>query len=462
MQYLSLPFISTGIASLAVGAILSLTGKKPRPIAICSALVSLVCFLLATREVGVAGHGRLFDPVLPFFDADGLDAVPMAFYAALTAIFVTLAPKRDASGKALAGMLMVSAATQIAYAGTNLAVLVTGWWLTSVPFVLGMFGKHQGQRYANAILITSCVALTAAIAVLHTTQMEDLSHTTMLAFGLIIFAVILRKGVFPLHGWMVSAFEHGPLLPTALLFNGHLGALLIARSEAIALPQTAKHALNILGLVALATALITSVRGLVEKKPRRLLAYLCLSQASFILVGLATANAEGITGALIHWLVVSTASAGLICIVRVLEVRVRVIEDPSGHLGLATKTPRLATFFLVCGLALIGLPGTLGYCAEDLLFHGALENHPWVGLCLPVATAFNAINLMRLFSILFLGVLPKDVIDIPDALPRERWPLTACVVFLIFGGLLPSTIIGWRADAAHVIEKALGVAGDGH
>ncbi len=457
MQYLSLPFISTGIASLAVGAILSLTGRNPRPIAISSAFMSLLCFLLATCEVGVAGHGRLFDPLLPFFDADGLDAVPMAFYAALTAIFVTLAPKRDASGKALAGMLIVSAATQIAYAGSNLAVLVAGWWLTSVPFVLGMFGKHPGQKYANGILITSCAALTAAIFVLHTTQLEDLSHTTMLAFGLIIFAVILRKGVFPLHGWMVSAFEHGPLLPTALLFNGHLGALLIARSEAIALPQTAKHALDILGLVALATALITSVRGLVEKKPRRLLAYLCLSQASFILVGLATANAEGITGALIHWLVVSTASAGLICIVRVLEVRVSVIEDPSGHLGLATKTPRLATFFLVCGLALIGLPGTLGYCAEDLLFHGALENHPWVGLCLPVATAFNAINLMRLFSILFLGVLPKHVIDIPDALPRERWPLTACVVFLIFGGLLPSTIIGWRSEAAQDIEKALGV-----
>jgi NADH-quinone oxidoreductase subunit M len=458
MQYLSLPFISIGIASLAVGAIFALTGRNPRSIAIGSALISLLCFLLATREVGAAGHGRLFDPLLTFFDADGLDAVPMALFAALTAIFVTLAPKRDAAGRALAGMLIVSGATQIAYAGSNLAVLVTGWWLTSVPFVLGMFGKHPGQKYAGTILITSCAALTAAIAVLHTTQMDDLSNTTMLAFGLIIFAVILRKGVFPFHGWMVSAFEHGPLLPTALLFNGHLGALLIARSEAIALPQTAKHALDILGVVALATALITSVRGLVAQKPRRLLAYLCLSQASFILVGLATANAEGITGALIHWLVVSTASSGLICIVRVLEVRVSVIEDPSGHLGLATKTPRLATFFLVCGLALIGLPGTLGYCAEDLLFHGALENHPWVGLCLPVATAFNAINLMRLFSILFLGVLPKDVIDIPDALPRERWPLAACAVFLIVGGILPGTIIRWRQDAAHVIEAALGIA----
>jgi len=462
MHYLSFPFLSIGIASLVVGAFISLRVNNPRQTAILSTVISLLCFLLATREVGAVGHGRLFDPLLSWFDADGLDAVPMAFFAALTAIFVTLAPKRDADGSALAGMLIISAATQIAYAGSNLAVLATGWWLTSLPFMLGMFGKYPGQKYANGFLIGSCVALTAAITVLHTTQIDDLSHTSMLAFGLIILAVIMRKGVFPLHGWMVSAFENGPLLPTALLFNGHLGALLIARSETTALPQTAKHALDILGLVALATTLITSVRALVEKKPRRLLAYLCLSQASFILVGLATANAEGITGALVHWLVVSTASAGLICIVRVLEVRLSVIDDPSGHLGLATKAPRLATFFLVCGLALIGLPGTLGYCAEDLLFHGALENHPWVGLCLPVATAFNAINLMRLFSILFLGVLPKHVIDIPDALPRERWPLAACVVFLIFGGLMPSKIIHWREDASHELEAGLGLGEKGH
>lgn len=462
MQFLSLPFISIGIGSLLAGAILSLRSKNPRVAAVTTSIIALLSFLLATREVGMANHGRLFDTFLPWFDADGLDAVPMAFFAALTVMFITIAPKRDAGGRGLSGMLIIAAATQIAYAGANLAVLATGWWLTCVPFILGMFGKHPGQRFENVFLIASSIALTAAITLLHHIEISDLSHTTMLAFGLLILAVILRKGVFPFHGWMVHAFEYGPLLPTALLFNGHLGALLIARSETTALPLAAKHALDILGLVALATTLITSLRAFAEKKPRRLLAYLCLSQASFILVGFATANAEGITGGLVHWLVVSTASAGLICIVRVLEVRLSVIDDPSGHLGLATKAPRLATFFLVCGLALIGLPGTLGYCAEDLLFHGALENHPWVGICLPVATAFNAINLMRLFSILFLGVLPKHVIDIPDALPRERWPLAACVVFLIFGGLMPSKIIHWREDAAHELEAGLGLGEKEH
>lgn len=466
MEHLSFPYITLGMSALVAGVAFCWRSRATRQPAVIAAAVSLACFLLAAREVIAAGHGRLFDPLLHCFEADGLDAVPMAFYAALTLVFVILAPRRDADGRSLAGMLLITISTQTAYAAADLVTLAAGWWLSSLPFILGLFGIRQGQKLVQGFLIASCVALSAAIAILHTTEIDDLSHTSMLAFGLIILAVILRKGVFPLHSWMIHAFEHGPLLPTALLFNGHLGALLIARSEATALPQSARHALDILSLVAIATALITSVRAFAEKKPRRLLAILCVSQASFILAGLSTTNAEGITGALVHWLVVSAASTGLVCIVRVLEVRVSDVENPMMHLGLAVKAPRLATFFLVCGLALIGLPGTLGYCAEDLIFHGALESHPVVGIALLVATAFNAIHLIRLFNTLFLGVLPKHVIDIPDALPRERWPLTLCAVFLIFGGILPSTIIAWRSDAATSLMHALapnhGASKDGH
>lgn len=461
MIYLSAPFITIGIGALLVGAAGALRAKGPRQMGVTAAGAALLCFLLAAREVAAAGHAQLFDPLLTWFEADALDAVPMVFFAALTLVVLILAPKRDADGKALAGMLLLSAATQTTYGAANLAVLATGWWLTSLPFVLGMFGPDPSRKLSQGFLIASSLALTGAILLLHHVEMEQMSHVSKLAFGLVILAVVLRKGVFPFHGWVLGSFEKGPLLPTVLLFNGHLGALLIVRSETAALPETAQHALDFLSIAALVTALITSLRAFAERKPRRLLALLCVSQASFILAGIATANAEGITGGLVHWLVVSAASTGLVCIVRVLEVRVSGIADPADHLGLAAKAPRLATFFLVCGLALIGLPGTLGYCAEDLLFHGALENHTWLGLALPVATAFNAINLIRLFGILFLGVLPKHVIDIPDALPRERWPLAACVVFLVAGGLFPSSVIRWRDQAAHTIEANLGISESG-
>lgn len=462
MEHLSLPYLTTGLVCLLGGVVSSWRSGQPRKPAVMAAIIAFVSFLGAAREVMAAGQGRLLDPLLPRLGADGLNAVPMAFYAALTIIVVVLAPKRDAGGPAMAGMLLIALSTQTAYAAADWMILAAGWWLSCLPFALGMFGARRENRLANGFLIASCVALTAAIATTHSTAIEGLSHGGKLTFGLIILAVVCRKGLFPLHAGVVQAFEKGPLLPKVLFFNGHLGVLLVARCEATALPQSARQAFDILSIAAVATVCIASLRAFAEKTPRRLLGFLCISQASFMLAGIATANAQGITGALIHWLVVSAASTGLICIVRVLEARVSSAEDPLMHLGLAVKAPRLATFFLICGLALIGLPGTLGYCGEELMFHGMLKNHLAAGIILLVATVFNAINLLRLFNILFLGVLPKHVIDIPDALPRERWPLTACVVFLIFGGLLPSTIIGWRADAAQVIEKALGVAGKDH
>jgi NADH-quinone oxidoreductase subunit M len=460
MTTLSLPYLTFGIGSLLVGCGLCLRHAQPgkgRRTAISATALALVSFALAAYEVHRQPGARLLDPWIGGLESDALDAVPMIFYAVLTLLLLFLAPRRDTQGKALAGMLLLTAATQIAYAASNLATLAIGWWLTVLPFALPFFGQPPARRTVSFFLAISALALTGGVVALHATAMEDLSHIGHLSLWLVVLAVAFRKGLFPLHSWVVASFEHGPLLPTALLFNGHLGALLIARSEAVVLPDFAHSLLDGLAIAALLTALITSLRGFAEKKPRRLLAFVCISQASFILAGLATANTQGITGSLTHWLVVTAASSGLMAIVRILEVRVMDVTNPEGNLGLAVKAPRLAAFFLICGLALIGLPGTLGYCAEDLLFHGALSSHSYLGLALLVATAFNAINLLRLYSLLFLGVLPKHVIDIPDALPRERWPLAACVAFLILGGLFPGKIIPWRSQAAEEISRAMGV-----
>jgi NADH-quinone oxidoreductase subunit M len=455
MTHLSLPYLTIGIASLLLGSFVSYSKTEigsGRKSAILCTLTALLSFALAVGEQMKLGT-RLLDPWVSWFEADALDSVPMAFFAALTLFFLSLAPKRDTGGRSLSGMLLLAAATEITYAASNLPTLAFGWWLTCVPFVFKFFGNPPARRIVSIFLISSSAALTIAIIALHATALEEFSHIGHLGMWMVVIAVALRKGLFPMHSWVVTSFEHGPLLPTALLFNGHLGALLIARSEAVTLPEFAQHVLDWLSIAAIVTALIASLRTCIEKKPRRLLAFVCISQASFILAGLATANPEGITGALIHWLVVTAASSGLIAIVRILEVRVMDVMNPESNLGLAVKAPRLATIFLICSLALIGLPGTLGYCAEDLIFDGALNSHPIIGVALLVATAFNAINLIRLFGLLFLGVLPKHVIDIPDALARERWPLVTCVLFLILGGLFPSKVIHFREQASKEMES---------
>jgi NADH:ubiquinone oxidoreductase subunit 4 (subunit M) len=55
---------------------------------------------------------------------------------------------------------------------------------------------------------------------------------------------------------------------------------------------------------------------------------------------------------------------------------------------------------------------------------------------------------MRLFTTTFLGQPVRAALTITDALPRERWVLTAAILFLIIGGLYPAVFVHLPARAA--------------
>ena len=107
--------------------------------------------------------------------------------------------------------------------------------------------------------------------------------------------------------------------------------------------------------------------------------------------------------------------------------------------------------FAVFGLALVGLPGTLSFCSQDLLIHGTLMSHPVTGVVLPIATAMNAVSLFRLFARLFLGKRRTGFTHMADALPRERWTLAAGMLFVVLGGLFPNLIVAQRSAEADTV-----------
>src|SRR5579871_5105689 len=146
---------------------------------------------------------------------------------------------------------------------------------------------------------------------------------------------------------------------------------------------------------------------------------------------------------------------GLFGILRLLEVRFGENLTASTHLGLSEHAPRLAVFFVVFGLALVGLPGTLSFCSQDLLIHGTLASHPQTGLLLPLATAMNAVSIFRLFTRLFLGKRRTGFTVMADALPRERWALAAGLLFVVFGGLFPNVIVAQRSAEADTVVGAI-------
>lgn len=390
---------------------------------------------------------------------ESLDEALMLLFSCLTVGATLMLPRRDCNPAMMSGILFVLGATLLAYASDNLLVLLAAWILSTIPFCAARWFRAQTWRPQTGLLLSS-VALALAVGFIaaggHAFSIASLKGRSpggMIAFGLLVTAVIFRKGICPAHAWVADQAEGGPPIPTALLLNGHLGALLVAKLIVPLFPRTAGNLFPVLSWLAMATAVYVAVRALTENSPRRLLAFLALSQSAAILAGLESRTAEGITGALVHWFVVTVSTMGLLGILRLLEVRFGENLTASTHRGLAEHAPRLAVSFAVFGLALVGLPGTLSFCSQDLLIHGTLMSHPLTGLLLPIATAMNAVSVFRLFARLFLGKRRTGFTLMADALPRERWILAAGVVFVVLGGLFPNMIVAQRSAEANVVAR---------
>ncbi len=389
-----------------------------------------------------------------------LSAAPSgaSLYEALMLLFSCLAlgatlivPKRDCGPATIGGILFILGSTLLAYSTENLLVLLAAWILSTIPFFVPAWFEASTWRPRIALLFSS-LSLVAAVALIVTSShtiaisaVRGQSPGGMIAFGLLVVAVIFRKGICPAHAWVADAVASGPPIPTALFLNGHFGALLVAKVIVPLFARSTGSLFPLLSYLAIATALYVAVRALTENSPRRLIAFLALSQSACILAGLESRTEEGITGAMVHWFVVTVSTMGLMGILRLLEVRFGENLTASKHFGLAEHAPRLAVSFAIFGLALVGLPGTLSFCSQDLLIHGTLMSHPLTGLLLPVATAMNAVSVFRLFTRLFLGKRRTGFTLMADALPRERWTLAAGVLFVVLGGLFPKAIVAQRS-----------------
>lgn len=441
---LPLSWIPNG--SFLVGTAISIPWFAALLVGICRRYVRVVGFVAALVSVvacaallTAAGAGESLYPAL------------MLLYSCLSLGGTLVIPRRDCSPKTIGGILFMLGSTLLAYATESLLILFVAWILSTLPFFVPRWFQARTWRprvallLSNLVLVVAIVLINGSARTLSIQSLKGSSPGGTAVFGLLIAAVIFRKGILPAHAWVADAAEGDGLIPTALLLNGHFGALLVAKLIVPLFPGASGDLFPILSYLAIATSLYIAIRALTENSPRRLLAFIALSQSASILAGLESRTAEGIAGAMVHWFVVTVSTVGLFGILRLLEVRFGENLTASKHFGLAEHAPRLAVSFVVFGLALVGLPGTLSFCSQDLLIHGTLLSHPFIGLLLPIATAMNAVSILRLFTRLFLGKHRTGFTVMADALPRERWILAAGVLFVILGGLFPNMIVAQRS-----------------
>jgi len=266
----------------------------------------------------------------------------------------------------------------------------------------------------------------------------------------LMLAILIRSGTVPVHCWLTDLAEHGSFGSTLLLFAPVGGVYAAIR---LALPVAPDWVLRSVGLLSVITAVYAAGMATVQRDTRRFFAYLFLSHASLVLVGLefVTSHGVGLTGALCLWYSVVISLGGLGLTLRALEARFGRLSLTRFH-GLYDHSRMLAIFFLLTGLASVGFPGTLGYISAELLVDGALEANLYVGLAVILAGALNGIAILRTYLILFTGTRHVSSFNLAIT-PRERFAVIVLAALVLGGGLLPQPGVASRQRAADAILK---------
>uniref|UniRef100_A0A7V3V0E1 NADH dehydrogenase n=1 Tax=candidate division WOR-3 bacterium TaxID=2052148 RepID=A0A7V3V0E1_UNCW3 len=271
------------------------------------------------------------------------------------------------------------------------------------------------------------------------------------AFVLISAGALAKAGAMPLHTWIPSAAETAPapvmaLIPAAL--DKLLGIYLLIRLTVYMFDISSNMVLrNVLMAIGAGTIIFAVMMALVQKRAMKLLSFHAVSQVGYMVLGIGTGIPVGIAGGLFHMLNNAIYKTGLFLSAGSVEHWAKTDElEKLG--GAAKQMPLTFVSFLLCALAIAGVPPMNGFFSKWMVYQGALSVGAEGNRLFPVflvaallGSVLTLASFLKMIHALFLGQRPQTLERVREVsmtmwLPPFLLALT-CVVFGVFAYGVP-------------------------
>lgn len=429
-----IPIDDARLAVLAVPplAVIAAYGIGLRGRAMYRLAFACAAALLAAASLPLAR--AMLPPIADKAGSTGVSVVLTPFAALIWFIGVATTPvvrldEAGAARNALACLL-----TMAAFTIPSPWVLAACWAGTSLIFVFGQRGEYfrRPQRLAFTHAGLSTVLFAAGILLID----EGFGGAAReWGAGVLLAAIVIRKGIFPFHAWIPEIFDRGRIGP-AISFNapqlGTYAALILA------VPVAGLWMLRSVAALSAVTAVWAGLLALRQTSARRACGYIFVSQSALALTGLCAGSEKALAGGLLLWISSGIAVAGLSRCVLALEARRGDLRLDAFHGGFE-RMPLVASSFFVLCLTIANFPGSLGFVGGEMLVRGTVETRPLIGLFAVSAGALNSLAVMRMYWSLFCGKRESGV-----ALPikrNEALGFATAALFLIGFGLWPRGLV---------------------
>jgi NAD(P)H-quinone oxidoreductase subunit 4 len=270
----------------------------------------------------------------------------------------------------------------------------------------------------------------------------------LLAYAGFLIAFGVKLPIFPLHTWLPDA--HGEAsAPVSMVLAGVLlkmGGYALIRFNIEMLPNAHVYFAPLLAVLGVVGIVYGAMAAFAQQNLKRRLAYSSISHMGFILVGLASFNDLGVSGAVLQMLSHGLIAAALFFLSGVTYDRTHTLMmDEMG--GIAKIMPKAFALMTAAAMASLALPGMSGFVSELNIFLGITTSDVYasnfkivmIGLA-AVGVIITPIYLLSTLRQVFYGqpnlALHLDKY-VSDAKPREVFIAVCLIVPIVAIGLYP-------------------------
>lgn len=280
------------------------------------------------------------------------------------------------------------------------------------------------------------------------------TRPVLAALAFLTVGISLKLALFPLHQWLPNAYAFAP---------SPVAAFLAATATKVAVYVLLRLYFSVFGesavfarlpmqqamlLLALAGMFVASTIAIFQTDLKRLFAYSSVGQIGTIILGLSFDSASGLTATIVH-LFNHGVTKGAIFLLLGGVALVMGGSSLARIQGLGKRMPLTSLGIVLCGLSLIGVPGTAGFVSKWYLILAAIEKGQWWLVFLIVASSLlAAAYVWRFVEAAYFREPRQDTAGggtVPWSMALPAGLLVAATVYF---GLDTSFTVGSAAQAA--------------
>ena len=470
MQLLTSLLITPLCGSLLIAILPAGQNRLYRNVAIITSVIAMVLsfYLLSVFDTQTAGlqftEHMKWNPRLGMAYDIGVDGIslPMIVLATVLCFIAILASSsiRDKPKGYYLLMLLLETAMLGVFMAQDWVLFYVFWELTLIPlfFLIDRWGGKQRHGAAlNFVLYTfgGSVFLLVAMLVLfdslpaHSFSMRYMAeaasslpdHKQLLIFLGFLIGFGVKMPIFPIHGWLPVAHVEAPS-PVSILLSGILlkmGAYGLLRATEM-LPSAVMQMQTTLMVLALISIVYGGLLAWRQTDMKKMIAYSSVSHMGVVLLGIATLNITGISGAVMQMVAHGLVAGALFLLIGLLYERTKT-RDIRDFSSLVRTMPRFAFFTIFAFIAAIGIPGTAGFIAELHTLIGGFQQWGWMIVALSLGIMISAAYAIRTIGRLFTGPSRENMKDVGDLRNSEMLAAVLLTAGTILLGVFPAFLL---------------------